>query len=95
MTIGSMQEFTASQLGKVERRKQEEKQIKKGIYQMQMMIDCQNMETFNKESKKSRERTENASEKNREMESQSQERKKADVHTEMKRMMSATKQIQL
>ena len=58
MQIGDMQQFRESQLSKVERRRQEERQIKKGIYQMQMLIDCQEMETFDKEVKRGKERTE-------------------------------------
>ncbi len=92
MNIGNIQEFKESQLGKVERRKQQDKQIKKGIYQMQMLIDCQNMETFEKESEKSKERTEISRSEGQKTETPKQEQKKTDVHTEMKRMMSVTKQ---
>ena len=88
MQIGDMQQFRENQLLKVERRKQEEKQIKKGIYQMQMMIDCQNMETFDKEAEKSKERTEVSRMEQKRAESQDQEHKKTDVHTEMEKMMS-------
>lgn len=57
MKIGDMQEFQASQLSKVKRRKEEEKQIKKGVYQMQVLIDSQQDEMFDKEVERSRERT--------------------------------------
>ena len=58
VNIGDMQEFKASQLRRVEQKKEEEKQIKKGIYQMQVLIDSQLGETFDKEVERSRERTE-------------------------------------
>ncbi len=92
MKIGNIQEFKEAQLGKVERRKQEEKQIKKGIYQMQMLIDCQSTEIFDKESERSKERTEASQAENKETGTQKQEHKKTDIHTEMKKMMSVTKQ---
>jgi len=92
MIIGNIQEFKESQLGKVERRKQQDKQIKKGIYQMQMLIDCQNMETLDKESEKSKERTEISRSEGKKTETPKQEQKKTDIHTEMKKMMSVTKQ---
>lgn len=58
VNIGDMQEFKASQLRRVEQKKEEEKQIKKSIYQMQVLIDSQLGETFDKEVERSRERTE-------------------------------------
>ena len=71
-----------NQQGKVRMRKEEEKRIKKGIYQMQVMIDGQNMETFDKEEKKSKERVSKSEEGQKEAESQSRERKKTDVKTD-------------
>lgn len=91
MKIGDLQEFQQGQLSKVERRKREEKQIKKGIYQTQVMIDCQNMETLEKESERSRERTELSRQKSSEAQVQKQGKKRTDVHTEMKKMMSVAK----
>ncbi len=93
MRIGNIQEFKESQMGKVLRRREEEKQIKKGIYQVQMMIDCQNAETLDEETKKSRERTESSRTAESEKEPQGQEHKKTDIHTEMKKMMSVARQI--
>ena len=52
MQIGDMQQFMGQQQSKVERRAEEMKKIKKGIYQMQVMLDSQNEETLLKESKK-------------------------------------------
>lgn len=86
----NIREFQQSQLGKVERRKQEEKQIKKGIYQTKMMIQGQNMETFEKESERSKARTELSRSEAKESRAKEQTRKKTDVHTEMKKMLSVT-----
>ncbi len=91
MKIGNLQEFQQGQMSKVERRKQEDKQIKKGIYQMQMLIDCQNMETLDKEREKSRERTEEIRTEGSETEVKKQGKKKADSHPEMNKMMSVAK----
>ena len=49
MQIGNLQEFQQQQLSKVEKRKKEEEKIKKGIYQMHVMVNDQIMETFTKE----------------------------------------------
>ncbi len=91
MKIGNLQEFQQGQMSKVERRKQEDRQIKKGIYQMQMLIDCQNMETLDKEREKSRERTEEIRTEGSETEVKKQGKKKADIHMEMKKIMSVAK----
>lgn len=88
MKIGNIQQFKESQLSKVERRKEEEKQIKKGIYQMQMMIDCQNMETFDKECEKSKERTGDSRIKAAEAAEESREMQKTDNNTEMEKMLA-------
>ena len=89
MQVRDMRDFFASQQGKVKMRKEEEKRIKKGVYQMQMMIDCQNMETFDKEDKKSKERVQESEAGQKEAENQSQEKKKTDAKTEMEKMLSA------
>ena len=41
MQIGNLQEFQQQQLSKVEKRKKEEEKIKKGIYQMHVMVNDQ------------------------------------------------------
>lgn len=89
MQVGDMRQFFEAQQGKVKMRKEEEKRIKKGVYQMQMMIDCQNMETFDKEAKKSRERVQESEAAREETENQSWEQKKTDARTEMEKMLSA------
>ena len=88
MQVRDMRQFFENQQGKVKMRKEEEKRIKKGVYQMQMMIDCQNMETFDKEAKKSRERVEESQAAQKETENQSREQKKTDAKTEMEKMLS-------
>lgn len=89
MQVADMRQFLENQQGKVRMRKEEEKRIKKGVYQMQMMIDCQNMETFDKEEKKSRERVQQSEAGQKEAENQSREQKKTDAKTEMEKMLSA------
>ena len=99
MKIGNMQEFQASQLTKVERRKEEEKQIKKGIYQMQVLIDSQQEELFDKEIERSRERTKISREEAQEAEdvqnadSRMQGFKQTDLKQEMGRMMAMAAQF--
>ena len=88
MQVGDMRQFFETQQGKVRMRKEEEKRIKKGVYQMQMMIDCQNMETFDKEEKKSKERVQESEAAQKEAEGQSREQKKTDAKTEMEKMLS-------
>lgn len=88
MGIGNIKEFQQSQMGKVERRKEEEKQIKKGIYQTKMMIQSQTTEIFDKERERSRARTELSREEAEQAKTKEQTRRKTDVHTEMKKMLS-------
>ena len=89
MQVADMRQFLENQQGKVRMRKEEEKRIKKGVYQMQMMIDCHNMETFEKEEKKSRERVQQSETGQKEAENQRREQKKTDAKTEMEKMLSA------
>lgn len=90
VNIGDMQEFKASQLRRVEQKKEEEKQIKKGIYQMQVLIDSQLGETFDKEVERSRERTEisQVQSESRSADSRIQGDKNADLKQAMGRMMA-------
>ncbi len=41
MKIGNVKDFMQQQSGKVKERQEEMKRIKKGIYQMQVMLDAQ------------------------------------------------------
>lgn len=90
MDIGNIRDFKQSQLTKVEQRKEEEKLIKKGVYQTKMMIQNQNMETLDKEMKRSQDRTQLSRSEAEKTNTQQQTRKKTDVHTEMKKMLSVT-----
>lgn len=97
MRIDDMQEFRESQLTKAERRKEEDKRIRKGVYQMQVLIDYQQEEILNKEYEKSRERAKERADEDQETETepQRQERKKADVHDVMQKMMSVASPLKL
>lgn len=83
-------QFKQSQLSKVERRKEEDKRIKKAVYQMQMMIDCQNMETFDKERERVEAKTEKVQAKNEETVTGKSGGKETDARTEMERMLART-----
>lgn len=87
MLIGDMQEFRQQQLSKVERRKKEDEKIKKGIYQMHVMVEGQCMDTLTKECEKNGTagaKPEEGGEKNG-----TRENRKTDARTEMERMMAA------
>ena len=73
--IGDIQEFKQQQLSKVERRKKEEEKIKKGIYQMHVMVEGQCMDTLTEECEKGGKGTAGT--------------KVKDPHTEMERMFAA------
>ncbi len=88
MQIGNMQEFRQQQLDKVRKRKEEEKKIKKGIYQMHAMVDSQCMETFDKEHKKVEENAGNAKNETG-SEGKTKENKKKDIQTEIEKMLAA------
>ncbi|MCM1136063.1 MAG: hypothetical protein NC400_10860 [Clostridium sp.] len=88
MEIGNMQEFRQQQLDKVRKRKEEEKRIKKGIYQMHVMVDNQCMETFEKEQKKVEEKAQNAKTGENSSEGAAKENKKKDIQTEIEKMLA-------
>lgn len=88
MVIGNMQEFREQQMGKVKKRKEEEKRIKKGIYQMQVMIDAQSQETFDKERKKTEKQNPGLKEEREKSDLRRREAKKTDAQTEMEKMLS-------
>lgn len=89
MEIGNMQEFRLQQLDKVRKRKEEEKRIKKGIYQMHVMVDNQCMETFDREHKKVEEKAENVKNGENGSEGKTRENKKKDIQTEIEKMLAA------
>lgn len=96
MQIGDMQQFMGQQQSKVERRAEEMKKIKKGIYQMQIMLDSQNEETLLEESKK-RDRksaeTAKGEKEDTQKEITEQNQKLTDRIEVMEKMMSATRKI--
>lgn len=87
MKIGNIQEFQQQQLSKVEKRKKEDEKIKKGIYQMQVMIDSECMETLTKECEKNGKQTADAQSEEKGAEGEQKENKKADIQSEMKRLL--------
>ncbi len=91
MLIGDLNEFKQQQLGKVEKRKKEEERIKKGIYQMHVMVNDQCMETFMKEHKKAEANGDepNAKDDHSKPENPKNSSQKTDARTEMERMLSA------
>ncbi len=88
MQIGDMRQFLQNQQSKVQRRKEEEKQTKKAVYQMQALIEGQCMETLEKETDRSRERVKLTQEKGQGKDSRNQNGKKTDANTEMQKMLS-------
>lgn len=91
MQIGSMQEFMGQQQSKVERRAEEMKKIKKGIYQMQAMIDSQSMETLLKECEKNDKKNVETKEDSEKADVKEQESVMTDPQAEMEKMMFRAK----
>lgn len=91
MKIGNAQNFMEKQMSKVEQRKEEEKKIKKGIYQMQVMLDSQCMETLMKECDKSEAKRDGEKKGSEESGTESKESKRTDAQTEMEKMLSAAR----
>ncbi len=93
MQIGSMEEFMGQQMSKVERRAEEMKKIKKGIYQMQTMIDSQSMETLLKECEKNDKKNVETKGKEEGAETNGSKKGMTDPQAEMERMLFQTKKI--
>ncbi len=91
MKIGNAQNFTEKQMSKVEQRKEEEKKIKKGIYQMQVMLDSQSMETLMKECDKAEAKRSGEKTERKDTGTESKESKKTDAQTEMEKMLSTAR----
>lgn len=87
--VGNVKDFVGKQMSKVQQRAEEEKQIKKGIYQMKAMIASQSMETLMDESDKARERSGQEPKETEGVTSGANENKKTDAKTEMEKMISA------
>lgn len=86
--VGNVKEFMGNQMSKVQKRAEEEKQIKKGIYQMKAMIAFQNMETLTEESDKAKERAGGEQKETESVTSKAKENKKTDARSEMEKMIS-------
>lgn len=93
MQIGDIQQFMREQQIKVEQRQKEMKEIKKGIYQMQAMIDSQSMETLMKECEKNDKKTVDTKTESEKTASEKPEQKKTDIKAEMEKMMFMSKQV--
>lgn len=87
--FGNAKEFMGNQMSKVQQRTEEEKQIKKGIYQMKAMIASQSMETLMEESDKAKERSGGEQKETESAASKTKENGKTDAKTEMEKMISA------
>lgn len=92
MQIGNMDEFRIGQLSKAEKRKEEDKKIKKGIYQMHVMVEGECMDTLNKEQEKIRRRQEAAKGEREgaetEKKTEQTPEQKADIRTEVEKLLS-------
>ena len=86
MKIGNVKDFMQQQSGKVKERQEEMKRIKKGIYQMQVMLDAQESETLMKEC--DRAEAKRAEEKK---DTESKKGRKTDPQTEMEKMLSTVR----
>ncbi|MBD5473891.1 MAG: hypothetical protein HDR20_13655 [Lachnospiraceae bacterium] len=87
--VGDVKAFMGNQKSKVQQRAEEEKQIKKGIYQMKAMIASQSMETLMEESDKAKERSGQEQKETENAASKTKENGKTDTKTEMEKMISA------
>lgn len=92
MQIGNMDEFRIGQLAKAEKRKEEDKKIQKGIYQMHVMVEGECMDTLNKEQEKIRRRQEAAKgeKEGTETEKKAEQKteQKMDIQTEVEKLLS-------
>lgn len=92
MQIGNMDEFRIGQLVKAEKRKEEDKKIQKGIYQMHVMVEGECMDTLNKEQEKIRRRQEAAKgeKEGTETEKKAEQKteQKMDIQTEAEKLLS-------
>lgn len=93
MQIGNVQEFMQGQMSKVKMRQEQEKQIKKAIYQMHVMVESQAMETLDEESKKRESGVKESGQKEQGAESEKAKQGKTDAKTEMEKMLSTARRI--
>lgn len=88
MKIGNMDEFKASQVDKVRRRKEEEKKIKKGIYQMHVMVEGECMETLTEEQRKAEGKKESIKAEKKSTKEGQKEEKSTDIQSEIEKLLS-------
>lgn len=91
MKIGNVKDFMQQQSGKVKQRQEEEKRIKKGIYQMQVMLDAQETETLMKECDRAEAKRVEGKKDSEDTDTESREGRKTDSKTEMEKMLSAAR----
>lgn len=85
MKIGNVKDFMQQQSGKVKERQEEMKRIKKGIYQMQVMLDAQESETLMKECDRAEAKRAEEKKGSEGSDTGSKESKKTDPQTEMEK----------
>ena len=91
--FNSVEEFMQQQKLKAEQRKEEMKKIQKGIYQTQVMIDSQAMETLMKECEKNDKKTDGTGAEGEKEDSEKKDQRIVDVKAEMEKMMSMSKRM--
>ena len=91
MKIGNVKDFMQQQSGKVKERREEMKRIKKGIYQMQVMLDAQESETLMKECDRAEAKRAEEKKGSEGSDTGSKESKKTDPQTEMEKMLSTVR----
>ncbi len=88
MLIGDYKEFKQGQLNKVERCKKEAERIKKGVYQMHVMVENECTETLDKEQQQAQEKVERT-DKDGQGNEKKQKTYKTDLNGEMEKMLAA------
>ena len=91
--FNSVEEFMAGQKLKAEQRKEEMKKIQKGIYQTQVMIDSQAMETLMKECEKNDKKNDDTRAESEQEDSEKKDQRIVDVKAGMEKMMSMSKRL--
>lgn len=91
MQIGNVKDFMQQQSGKAKMRQEEEKKIKKAVYQMKTLIEAQSEETLMKECDKAEAKRSGEGKDTKDTGTKSKENKKTDAQTEMEKMLSATR----
>ena len=91
--FNSVEEFMQQQKLKAKQRKEEMKKIQKGIYQTQVMIDSQAMETLMKECEMNDKKTDDTGAEGEKEDSEKKDQRIVDVKAEMEKMMSMSKRM--